>query len=309
MFSGKTTELHRLIHREESIGRRVLVINHSFDKERADDMVTHAGHSMKCISLKTLKELESPSSGVDFRKYDAIAINEGQFFDDLEEVVKIFLVRYNKAVFVSALDSDFTMKPFMNVMSLIPHADKVMKLQALCMGKTCRDGTPALYSCRKTREVDTIVVGGADKYMPLCCSCYFKQNSSAINSVGDLYRFRGQHRFTEAFIERGKEHYGNNGIKEHWETCINELRRMEDDLLEFNTNTVSKRNIEIYSTDEMDGPIEIQIKLFNETQNVNYTFDVSSILNKFKLKMLIYYFPKEITSESVKEFMEQSFYQ
>lgn len=163
MFSGKTTELQRLIHREQCIGRRVLVINHSFDKERADDMTTHAGVSMKCVSLTNLGEF-------DVSDYDTIAINEGQFFADLEPVVLRLLNAHRKNVIISALDSDFTTKPFANVMLLVPHANKLMKLHALCV--TCANGTPALYSYRKTGQTDTIAVGGADMYMPLCRRCY-----------------------------------------------------------------------------------------------------------------------------------------
>ena len=187
MFSGKTTELQRLIHREQCIGRRVLVINHSFDKERADDMTTHAGQSMKCVSLGYLGDIDT--SGDDFREYDTIAINEGQFFEDLEPEVLKLLNTFGKNVFVSALDSDFKTQPFANVMKLIPHANKLMKLHALCM--KCANGTPALYSYRKTGDTSTIAVGGADMYMPLCRKCYHSAEHS-------LYKYIAEHAYTNA---------------------------------------------------------------------------------------------------------------
>ena len=142
---------------------------------------------MKCVSLGHLGDIDT--SGDDFREYDTIAINEGQFFEDLEPEVLKLLNTFGKNVFVSALDSDFKTQPFANVMKLIPHANKLMKLHALCM--KCANGTPALYSYRKTGDTSTIAVGGADMYMPLCRKCYHSAEHS-------LYKYIAEHAYTNA---------------------------------------------------------------------------------------------------------------
>ena len=49
-----------------------------------------------------------------------------------------WLDKYNKKVIAAGLISDFERKPFGDVLNLIPHAEEVIKLNALC--KKCKDG-------------------------------------------------------------------------------------------------------------------------------------------------------------------------
>jgi thymidine kinase len=50
-----------------------------------------------------------------------------------------------KHVIVTGLDGDYQRNPFGDMLKLIPLADKVDKLYALCA--ICKDGTEALYFC------------------------------------------------------------------------------------------------------------------------------------------------------------------
>ncbi len=70
-------------------------------------------------------------------------------------------------VIVAALDGTFERKPFGEVLSLIPHADDVSKLKAVC---AC--GKDAPFSHRTTKETAVEVIGGGDKYEALCRACY-----------------------------------------------------------------------------------------------------------------------------------------
>jgi thymidine kinase len=101
---------------------------------------------------------------------EVILINEGQFFDDLEEFVKLMLSR-GKKIYVSGLDGDFERKKFGQILDLIPLCDKVTKLTSLC--SLCKDGTRAIFSKRLTSETVQTVVG-SDNYIPVCRSCYEK---------------------------------------------------------------------------------------------------------------------------------------
>ena len=99
---------------------------------------------------------------------EVILINEGQFFEDLYDVV-IDMLRFNKRVYVCGLDSDFERKKFGQILDLIPLCDKVNKLTSLC--SQCKDGTPGIFSMRLTNETEQTIVG-SDSYIPVCRKCY-----------------------------------------------------------------------------------------------------------------------------------------
>ena len=52
---------------------------------------------------------------------------------------------------VSALDGDFMRRPFGKIHELIPLADEVLKLTAIC--KDCGDDAPFTYRTTKTMEL------------------------------------------------------------------------------------------------------------------------------------------------------------
>lgn len=94
------------------------------------------------------------------QKYDVIGIDEGQFFPDLVDFCEA-AANGGKIVIVSALDGTFQRKPFGDVLRLIPMAESVVKLKAVCM-VCCKD---AAFTKRITDEQQTEVIGGADKYI------------------------------------------------------------------------------------------------------------------------------------------------
>ena len=53
---------------------------------------------------------------------------------------------------------------FGSVLDIIPLADSITKLTARC--ELC--GKRAFFTLRKTEEMQTELIGGADKYMPVC---------------------------------------------------------------------------------------------------------------------------------------------
>ena len=63
---------------------------------------------------------------------DVIGVDEGQFYPDLVDKVEEF-VRKDKLIIISALDGTFERKPFGQIPQLIPLADDVIKLRAICM--------------------------------------------------------------------------------------------------------------------------------------------------------------------------------
>src|SRR5690349_15640390 len=92
--------------------------------------------------------------------YDVVGIDEGQFFPDTTQFCEL-LAQRGKIVIVAALDGTFERKPFGAVLELLPLAETVTKLSAVCMG--CY--RPAAFSKRLGAETEVKVIGGADKYI------------------------------------------------------------------------------------------------------------------------------------------------
>lgn len=75
-----------------------------------------------------------------------------------------------KTVIVAALDGTFQRKAFGNILNLVPLAESVVKLTAVCM-ECFRE---AAYTKRLGVEKEVEVIGGADKYHAVCRLCYFR---------------------------------------------------------------------------------------------------------------------------------------
>lgn len=99
--------------------------------------------------------------------YDVIAIDEGQFFPDVVEYSEE-AANKGHVVIIAALDGDFRRKPFGRVLELIPMAERVDKLTAVCM--TCF--TDAAFTKRTVAATQIELIGGAEAYKPVCRACF-----------------------------------------------------------------------------------------------------------------------------------------
>ena len=97
-----------------------------------------------------------------------VLIDEGQFFGDLVEGVKLILKK-QKNVYVYALDGDRFQKPFINVCSLLPLAVDVTKITALCT----RCGVDAPFTITDDNMIgdEQLVPGGSETYSAVCQTC------------------------------------------------------------------------------------------------------------------------------------------
>ena len=97
-----------------------------------------------------------------------IGIDEGQFFLDVVEFADR-VANMRKVVLVAGLDGTFERKNFNRILELIPMAEIINKLKAVCM--SC--GEDAAFTKRLASDDKRIeVIGGADKYMAVCRMCY-----------------------------------------------------------------------------------------------------------------------------------------
>lgn len=170
MFSGKTSKLLELYRQYTFCNVPILVVNHSFDKRyHSEKLSTHDKTMIPCLSVTTLSDIINEEN---IKKYPVILINEGQFFQDINETVRRLVEVHNKTVYVCGLDGDFERKKFGNLLELIPFADNIIKLHSLCFN--CKNGTKAPFSCRLSGETQQTVIG-SDNYVPLCRNCYLSK--------------------------------------------------------------------------------------------------------------------------------------
>jgi thymidine kinase len=183
MFSGKSSQLVEIYKQCKFCNISVAVINHSIDNRYDDELMsTHDKVKIPCIKTDKLMDLwvdyinlEEPIDHIPRVKdkfkigtSNVILINEGQFFPDLEEFVKL-LLKNDKQVYICGLDGDFERKKFGQILELIPLCDKVHKLTSLC--SLCKNGTKGIFSMRLTNEKEQTVVG-SENYIPVCRECY-----------------------------------------------------------------------------------------------------------------------------------------
>ena len=90
MFSGKSTMLVRAESKYSSIGMKILAINNQRDERYGyGKITTHDKVSIPCIMVEDLNEvLSNKNYFLEFKNADIILIEELQFFDNIEFIVK-----------------------------------------------------------------------------------------------------------------------------------------------------------------------------------------------------------------------------
>ena len=184
MYSGKTSALLELYKQFDFCGIKTLVINYVGDTRYSNNLLSsHDKVMIECVQVENLcdianiserNECDSAIVSVEFLECDVILINEGQFFKDIVEWVKVAVEKYNKSVYICGLDGDFKRNKFGNWLDLIPYCDKVTKLHSYC--SKCKR-KPAIFSHRLIKSDEQKVIGGAECYIPLCRKCY-KDNTN-----------------------------------------------------------------------------------------------------------------------------------
>jgi thymidine kinase len=174
MFSGKTSRILDLYKKYKYCGVIPLVINYMDDNRYSDEdmLSTHDLKMIPCTRANTLSEIYDFDSNEDKHKFNdrtVILINEGQFFPDILEWVRRAIdPPYNKKVHVCGLDGDFKREVFGDILKLIPLADHVEKLTAICA--SCKQ-KPGIFSKRITSNMEQKDIG-TSSYIPLCRRCF-----------------------------------------------------------------------------------------------------------------------------------------
>ena len=169
MFSGKSTEIMRLIKRYKVLKKQILIINHITDQRYATNSIsTHDQQQIECEMVASLLPLKQTEK---YRESEVIVIEEAQFFTDLFNFATTAADNDNKIVIVAGLSGDFNRNPFGDIQRLIPHAENITKLSALCV--KCGDGTQAHFSKRiDTTNKNQTLVGTTSEYIAVCRKHY-----------------------------------------------------------------------------------------------------------------------------------------
>jgi thymidine kinase len=171
MFSGKSEELIRRMKRAIIARRAVQVFKPAVDvRFNTEHVRSHDGDSFEARPVlvgEEILQLMAPETSV-------VGIDEVQFFDHAIVGVVRKLVGTGHRVICAGLDLDFRGEPFGPVPTLLALAEKVDKLEAICVvcgeaaTRTQRivDGVPAFF------DEPIIVIGANDAYEARCRGCH-----------------------------------------------------------------------------------------------------------------------------------------
>ena len=175
MFSGKTSELIRLVEREVYAKRKGAIFKIAFDKRySAKEVVTHNGLRYDAYTVASSREgLEKIKELAETDALDAIGVDEVNFFPE-ELVGMLDALADTKKVIACGLNLNFRAEPFKTTMELAARADRVRYLSAVCVvcGQEATRTQRLIGGRPAPKDSPTIVVGGKEMYEPRCRNCY-----------------------------------------------------------------------------------------------------------------------------------------
>lgn len=185
MFSGKTTALLEKINNYitytsiKNTETKILVINSTLDNrttETSNDLTTHKSslkRNLKSGCVKSIKTKRLCDIDSEFlRHFKYIAIDESQFFDDLEPFVKFWLKK-DKYIHCVGLIADSEKNIFGHLLKLFPLADNIEQLKAYCIhcNSYIKNAVFTKWISSKNKK-SPVEIGGSDNYIPVCGKHY-----------------------------------------------------------------------------------------------------------------------------------------
>lgn len=171
MFCGKTEELIRRVRRAQIARQKVQLFKPAIDTRYAKREVTsHNGMQAEAVPVESVAQLQTLIE----QDTTVVALDETQFFDDTIITLCDKLAVQGTRVIVAGLDMDFRGEPFGPMPTLMARAERVDKLQAICVvcggpaSRTQRliNGQPAAYND------PIILVGASEVYEARCRGCH-----------------------------------------------------------------------------------------------------------------------------------------
>ncbi len=185
MWSGKTTRLLGILTRiADSTPCNVLRVSYAKDIRKtvgvdSENCVTTHNSQFRRLSEKVNVQIVNKLSEVNSEKYDVIGIDEAQFYAELPEYVKTWVLNDRKLVYVASLDAYSDGSICGQVTKLLPFAQTFVKMTAICA--YCMENrvkTPAVITVCKVRKRAEVQIGGHECYSPACLECHKLHNKS-----------------------------------------------------------------------------------------------------------------------------------
>lgn len=164
MFAGKTSKLIEYLNSQKE---SKYVLKPKRDNRYSDYMiVSHNDDRHEALAIDNLCDVldEIKTLGV----YN-IYIDEGQFFNDMQEFINGLDSTYR--LVIAGLDNDYLKKPFESMTVAATNASIQIFLTA-----ECECGKDAIYTARKIPSTERFVIGGSESYIPCCSDCWQKYN-------------------------------------------------------------------------------------------------------------------------------------
>lgn len=169
MFSGKSTEIIRNIKDCQEGRKQILVVNPVINNRYGMKCITTHNklYYSNCINIGNLYQIYLNTEYKElYNNSETVIIDEYQFFNNSFDIIMKMVEIDGKDVIIASLDGDFKRKEFGDVLKLIPYADNVIKLTALC--NKCNNGTKAPFTKRTISNNEKTLVGTDDIYEPVC---------------------------------------------------------------------------------------------------------------------------------------------
>lgn len=183
MNSGKSIDILKVKHNYDEQGKNVLLLTSALDDRDGEGNVSsRIGISQPARTVSReddicnlLYEYESYS----YITCDCILVDEAQFLTR-KHVIQLASIVDNVQIPVMCygLKNDFQNNLFEGTEALLIYADKIEEIKTLCWHcnkKATMNGR--FVNGRMTTEGEQIDIGGNEKYIPLCRSCYFKSKN------------------------------------------------------------------------------------------------------------------------------------
>jgi thymidine kinase len=178
MFSGKTTLLHNTyfnILNNNNIP--YLIINHINDTRNTSQFLSSHNNDVNgkvsCLKLNCLFD-KTIDQFIQTNDKMIILIDESQFFNDIDQFIFNCFNIKDKNIFILCfgINSNFRRENIGKINLLLPYASNIIILSGKCT--KCGDYSYcSYYNLHETSDKNTdIIVGGSDKYIPLCHTCF-----------------------------------------------------------------------------------------------------------------------------------------
>lgn len=189
MVAGKTEDCHRRVkirHIAAQYDPRginsICIINHADDKRNgltAEHVSTHDGTSMLGIATYDLFD-PTVKQAVDQAQH--VFVNEGQFFPELADFVRC-VSSLGKNITVFGLSTWFDGSPCPATAECATICNEIVILYSVC--RLC--GQDAGMTGRIGKSRDIKLIGGKDKYIPLCSKCHFLHMGAKLSTPENIW--------------------------------------------------------------------------------------------------------------------------